>query len=297
MEVNRLKLALIVLSLVAFSVTGQEEKTLAEKEGELLDFNSIQNILKTDQLDERAEKKQVKIKKVQKKREKENRRLYQIPGESEFWSFFSEYWLVKNAPILNWDFSRPDYGLDQAFEELLEKMGHYEQRFKILMVNSPNITHFAMPTDVKNEVILLLSVPFLKALDLSKLEISLIMLEDYMRAREGLFKEMSETKELKKMIGGNFQGGQLDKDLLNKLSTKFDEVIFDQGFSFQQQFKITKKMDGLLKNDLSLWNTYYQLVQKKQKLVQENVLFIKYSKIYPSPELQLSWLKPKTKAL
>lgn len=291
---------LVVLSvhlLFGASVSAQEDKSLTEKEGELLDFNSIKNILKTDQLEGSAEKKQVKIKKIRKKREDSNRRLYQIPGESEFWSFFSEYWLVKNAPVLNWDFSRPDYGLNTAFEELLEKLGFFEQRFKILMVNSPNITHLAMPTDPKKEVILLLSVPFLKALDLSKLEISLILLEDYMRAREGLFKEMGQSEQLKKFVGGNFQGKDLNQQVLTELSQKFDEVIFDEGFNFQQQFEITKKMDGLLKSDLSLWNTYYKLVQKKQELVKENVLFIKYSKIYPSPELQLSWLKPKTKAL
>jgi hypothetical protein len=275
----------------------QEEKTLAEKEGEILDFNSIRDILKTDQLEKNAEKKKVTIQKVQKKRKDTNRRLFQVPGESEFWSFFTEYWLVKNAPVLNWDFSRPDYGLNTAFEELLEKLGFFEQRFKILMVNSPNITHLAMPTDPKKEVILLLSVPFLKALDLSKLEISLMLLEDYMRAREGLFKEMGYTDELKELIGGNFQGDSLNKKILAKLSQSFDKVIFDEGFNFQQQFQITKKMDGLLKSDLSLWNTYFKLIQKKETLVKENILFIKYSKIYPSPELQLSWLKPKTKAL
>jgi hypothetical protein len=154
-----------------------------------------------------------------------------------------------------------------------------------------------MPTDPKKEVILLLSVPFLKALDLSKLEISLMLLEDYMRAREGLFKEMGYTDELKELIGGNFQGDSLNKKILAKLSQSFDKVIFDEGFNFQQQFQITKKMDGLLKSDLSLWNTYFKLIQKKETLVKENILFIKYSKIYPSPELQLSWLKPKTKAL
>lgn len=277
--------------------SAQQDKSLSEKEGELLDFNSIKSILKTDQLEKRAKKKQVKIKKVQKKRKDTTRRLYQIPGESEFWSFFSEYWLVKNAPVLNWDFSRPDYGLNSAFEELLEKLGFFEQRFKILMVNSPNITHLAMPTDPKKEVILLLSVPFLKALDLSKLEISLILLEDYMRAKEGIFQKMGQTQELSSLIGGNFQGKDLNKKALVKLSKTFDKVIFDEGFNFQQQFQITKKMDGLLKSDLSLWNTYYKLVQKKRELVKENVLFIKYSKIYPSPELQISWLKPKTKAL
>lgn len=296
----KMKMILFIVSSLFFSsftLKAQEEKTEIEKEGELLDFSSIKNILKSDQLEENAEEKQVKIKKVQKKREDNNRRLYQIPEESEFWSFFSEYWLVKNAPILNWNFSRPDYGLNKAFEKLLEKMGFYEQRFKILMVNSPNITHFAMPTDPKKEVILLLSVPFLKALDLSKLEISLILFEDYLRAREGVFKGMVQAEELKEMIGGNFQGRKLNKKNLTQLSAKFDQIIFDEGFDFQQQFEITKRMDGLLKSDLSLWNTYYQLVQKKQKLVQQNVLFSKYSKIYPSPELQLSWLKPKTKAL
>lgn len=283
---------------LSHSIFSQEQpKTDQEKNNELLDFSSIRDILKSDQLEEKAEEKKINVQTIQRKREDHNRRLFQIPVESDFWGFFSEYWLVKNAPVLNWDFARPDYGLVSAFEQLLEKLGLFEVKFRILMVNSPNVMHFALPSDSGGEAIFLLSTPFIRALDLSKLEIALMLLEDLQRLRTGHFQNMVKTEELKTFLGSNFQDKKLDISVLTKLSKNYDEVIFDKGFQFQQQFEITKMMDNLLKSDLTIWNTYYGLIQKKDNLVKSNVLYQKYSQLYPSPELQLSWLRPKTTPL
>jgi len=43
-----------------------------------------------------------------------------------------------------------------------------------------------------------------------------------------------------------------------------------------------------------MWNTYLSLLSKIDELTKNNVLYKKYSQIYPSPELQLNWLKPKS---
>ena len=74
---------------------------------------------------------------------------------------------------------------------------------------------------------------------------------------------------------------------------RYDEIIFDKGFNFQQQFETTKKISRLLKNQIKLWNTYYKLIGKINELVSNNLLYKNYTKIYPSPELQLGWLTSK----
>jgi hypothetical protein len=56
-------------------------------------------------------------------------------------------------------------------------------------------------------------------------------------------------------------------------------------------------VDALLKNDLKLWNTYISLLEKIDQLVKNNSLYKNYTLIYPSPELQINWLKPKNKIL
>lgn len=71
----------------------------------------------------------------------------------------------------------------------------------------------------------------------------------------------------------------------------------EKGFNFQEQFETTKEVDALLKNDLKMWNTYVTMIEKIDQLVKNNILYKNYIQIYPSPELQLSWLKPKSPSL
>lgn len=44
---------------------------------------------------------------------------------------------MKNAQVLGWDFEKPDYGLDASFKETMEKLGFYQKKFKILLLNTP----------------------------------------------------------------------------------------------------------------------------------------------------------------
>ncbi len=74
-------------------------------------------------------------------------------------------------------------------------------------------------------------------------------------------------------------------------------MIFDKGFSFSQQYRVTKDMSNILKSDMKMWNSYYLLIKKKKELVERNILFKKYLKIYPSPELQLNWMNPVKKKI
>ena len=205
-------------------------------------------------------------------------------------------WLVKNAPILKWDFEKVDFGLEHSFSKFLETMGIYEKKFKILIVNTPTITHMGIPGS-NGEYIFLLSLPFMRKLDLSKLEISLIMFEDYLRVENQYLQKFVLTKELKQMLGKNFHNKKFDKKVIFDVVKKYDNFILDKGFSFKQQFEVTKSMSRYLKDDLKLWNSYYQMIVKIDDLIKTNVLYKEYLKIYPSPEIQMNWLRPKTKKL
>ena len=172
-------------------------------------------------------------------------------------------------------------------------MGFVEVRFKILTADSPNLYHFALPSN-PNEYIFILSVPFMRTLDVSKFEISLLLFEDFIRAREKYFEQKVTSKELSAALGTNFQTSQFDASLINNTLKKYDEVIFDKGFNFQEQFTVTTKVNNYLKNDLKLWSSYVKLLERIDELTKNNLLFKNYNTIYRSPELQLNWLRPKS---
>lgn len=280
---------------------GADAKAKEDKEDKGLDpmvapieFDKIKDVIQKDRLGSEVVKKKAVIKKKLRNRNIRKVEKYNIPDSDEFWSFFSEYWLVKNATVLRWDFKKPDYGLDESFKMFLETLGIFEVRYKILLVNTPDITHFALPSN-ENEYIFLLSVPFIRTLDLSKLEISLLLFEDYLRVKNGYFKKYASIPGLENFIGGNFYQKDFNVSLLEKVARKYDDIIYDKGFNFKQQFDVTLRMSSILKGNAKWWNGYYLMLGKIDNLVKTNVLYQKYLKIYPSPELQLSWLRPKKK--
>lgn len=286
-----MKISIILLLIFSFSAFSQTDKLPAKKDNHL-DFNSIKSVLKNDFLTEEARKNKATMDATQLAKHEKKRGLYNVPDRSDFWTFFSEYWLVKNAPLLKWDFEKPDYALDDSFKFFLEKLGYYEKKFRIILVNTPNITHFALPSN-PNEYLFIISVPFIRTLDLTKLEISLMLFEDMLRVDNGYFVKYVSSNDLRQLIGKNFFGRKINLKAFKKLASKYDEIVFDKGFNFQQQFTVTKKMDHILKTDLQLWNMYYKMLQKVDDLVKSNVLYKKYNQIYPSPELQMNWLRPK----
>lgn len=270
--------------------TESESATTPPKE--LLDFSSIKDLIKKDGLEGELKKKEEEKRTLLSQKKLMEMKRYNIPGQDVFWSFMSELWLVKNAPTLKWDFHKPDFDLEKSFIDLLEMQGHYEKRIKILLLDTTEVIHAALPSN-ENEYIFLLSLPFIRTLDLSKVEISIILFEDFVRAKKGYFKNYVLSKELEAYMGTNFSGKALDKKLIESHLKKYNSVLFEKGFSFQEQFETTQEMDALLKNDLKMWNTYLTLLDKIDQLTKTNTLYKKYNQIYPSPELQLNWLKPK----
>jgi hypothetical protein len=275
----KLLLAFFIMTLcLCLSTFGKSEDKKKEKES--VGFDAIKNVLKNDRL-EKGVNKIIKN--------------YDVPEEKEFWSFFSELWLVQNASILKWNFEKPDYGLGDYFKEFLEKQGILELNYKILIVDSPDISHYALPSN--NEVIFLLGLPFVRAMDLSRLEISLLLFEDYLRHRYGYFKSYVSIDGVEKFLGSNLRTSKFNRKLVEAMKERYDELIFAKGFTFQQQYKVTSDMSKRLKSDLKIWNAYYKLISKKKNLVETNLIYKKYLKIYPSPELQLNWLNPVKKKI
>ncbi len=284
----------LLITMIYFSgAQAQTEKLQEEKELEVVDFSSIKKVLQQDGLDEAAKKKETEVKILKRVQVKVEAQRYLYPTESELFGFVSEYWLVKNAQLLSWDFEKPDYGLERNFGATMESLGFYQKRYKILLVNTPSLVRTALPGD--GEVILLLSVPFIRSLDLSKLEISLILLEDYVRLEQGYFKKAVSTEKLAKLAGTNFQGGKPDVGLVEELLRNYSRQVNERGYNFQQQFEVTKKMDAFLKSNPELWNAYYRLIGKIDKFVKSNTQYKDYVKLYPSPEMQLKWLSPEEK--
>ncbi len=272
--------------------TGAKPADPKEDDKDLLDFSSIKDIIKTDGLEGQLKKKQTEKRVFIDTKKLAEMKRYNVPTQTDFWTMFSELWLVKNAPLLKWDFHKPEFDLEKSFISLLETQGHYEKKVKILLLDSTEVIHAALPAN-ENEYIFLLSMPFIRTLDLSKVEISLILFEDYIRARKGYFKNYVQSKELESYLGTNFNGKPFNKKLVEDHLKKYNSVLLDKGFSFQEQFETTTEMDALLKSDLKIWNTYITLLEKIDNLTKTNALYKKYSQIYPSPELQINWLKPK----
>jgi hypothetical protein len=282
--------------MAAFQLQAEEAKAPAPEAGKddksLLDFSSIKDLIKKDGLEGELKKKEEEKRILLDKKKLQDVKRFNVPGQDAFWSFFSELWLVKNAPLLKWDFHKPDFELEKAFIGMLEAQGHYEKNIKILVLDTTEVIHAALPSN-DNEFIFLISLPFIRTLDLSKVEISLILFEDFIRARKGYFKSYVLGKELEAYLGSNFSGKPFDKKLIDESLKKYNSVLMDKGFSFQEQFETTKEVDALLKSDLKIWNTYLTMLEKIDQLTKTNTLYKKYSQIYPSPELQLNWLRPK----
>lgn len=293
------KLFLVSLLLISsFShsqtVLKKKNKIQEQKEEEVVDYSNISKILKKDGLIQHKIEKKKKLEKIIETKKKINQHKYNIPGQEDFWSFMSEMWLVKNAQNLQWDFSKPEYGIGAAFKNLLQKIGYYNKKIRILVINSPELTHAALPGN-KDEYFFVISLPFMRTMDLTKVDISLLFLEDMFRVEEGFF--IKNIKADTSFIGTNFSGKKFDLNKIKNILKDYSRILYEDGFTFQQQYTVTKKMDHLLKSDPGVWSTYLKLIHKIDRLVKSNLLYKDYTKIYPSPELQLKWLVPEQKRI
>ena len=292
--------ASIVVPILIFLAVGTTTicrgQARPEKIAEEINFQSIKEVLKNDFLQKNAKRQERKIQSIKEQKVRMKKALHNYPKSEHFWNFFSELWLVRNVQRLKWDFKRPDYGLEKTIVQLFEKFGFFEQKFKLLLSNDFSVAHLALPAN-PGETFFVLSLPFIRTTDLTKREIAVLLLEDYIRLQMGYFQKYVTDKELEKFIGGNFSDQEANLTPLNKALERANYFIFERGFNFQQQFKVTQRMSSLLRSDSDFWAAYLSLLGKIDKLVKSNQLYQNYTKIYPAPEIQMKWVLPKKKLL
>ncbi|MBF0365371.1 MAG: hypothetical protein HQK50_07355 [Oligoflexia bacterium] len=281
-------------AVAALAVETPTPATALATTAETIDFKAIKGIIKNDMLEEVVEKKNEEAIIKQKDLLKKKVDTYNFPTSEEFWTLISEYWLIKNAQKLRWDFEHPDFGLNLAVRDLFESLGHYEIKVKILLADIASPTHFALPAN-KDEYIFFISLPFMRAMDLSKLEIALLILEDFHRAKAGFMQQYVYEKELDEFWGKNFYNKKFKAEVFQKMLKNYSYFIFEKGFSFQQQFETTKTISAQIRTNPNLWKSYNNLLFKIDTLIKSNPTFKEYTKIYPSPEIQLQWLKASEK--
>jgi hypothetical protein len=124
-----------------------------------------------------------------------------------------------------------------------------------------------------------------------------MFLEDYFRLEAGYFKNQVASEKMKKLAGTSFYGQKPDLTMIEELMKNYHKQIYEKGFTFQQQFEVTKKMDSFLKSNPELWNVYFRLLGKLQSFLKVNVQYKDYVKLFPSPEMQLKWISPEDKVL
>lgn len=259
-----------------------------------IDFSSIRDLIKKDGLEGELKRKEEEKKlksELTKKRDKER---FSIPTAAQFYPFYFEYWLVKNAPKLKWDFHKPDYGLEESYAHFLRTQGYIETKFKILFTDSTEIFRLSF-IGKSGEVVHVISLPFIRTLDLSKVEISILLFEDFLRAKRGYLVNKLKSKEIDAHLGTNYSGKAFPRTVFDKFFKDANETLLNKGYTFQEQFELTKDVDQQLKADLKIWNTYYTLLSKIDQLTKTNLLYKKYAELFPSPEMQMNWLKPQSK--
>jgi hypothetical protein len=269
----------------------EKPKTNVEEEVEVLEFDKLNNVLKQDKLDIFAKEKQLLAKKIAEQRKLLEQKKYYYPKEDKFWSMLSEMWCVKNALYLKWDFEKADLGIGINFKKFMESLSLSKKRVKILILESMNVAHIALPAD-ENSYIFLISLPFMRAMDLTKREISILLLEDMIRADKAFFKSALSLKEAKEKFGTVMKNNKPDLKYVKQLLDEYSDIALQRGFNFQQQYEVTKFMDNILKTKSEYWESYLTLTQKRDLLVKTNEGFSWYSRFYPSPEMQLTWLQP-----
>ncbi len=285
-----MKLGIVILFISIVVQTHADEDKMPMN-NDFINFENIKGVLKKDRLEQTLKEKREADLKRKKAKEIKKKKLYSLPSRNDFWKIMIEYWLVKNITILKWDFRKPDYGVGDYFTNFLRQVGEIGLTYKILYLNTPSITHFAFPVG-HNEYLFVLSVPFIRSLDLSKLEISILLFEDMLRVKNEYFANAFDDKMIAKLTEGNFYKQEFPKKEIAKILEEIDKKVFEKGFNFQEQHQVTKSMNNILISDKQYWQAYYGLLGKIDQLVKNNLMYKNYVKIYPSPELQMNWLNP-----
>jgi hypothetical protein len=270
--------------------TPSESKVLhTDGTQEAIQFNSVKSVLQKDGLLLEMQRKQVAAKKLEDLKQQERKARFNYPPFKELRKLAIDLWLVKEVARLRWDFDHPDYALTETVVQLFKKMGYEKKTFSLLAIDNPSLPHFAIPVDSQH-TLFLYSIPYCRAMDLSKSEIALMLLEDYLRVEKKWVEDFASFKDLEGIAERNFLNSKPDLKSLYSVGEKLSDFVFKKGFSFQQQFEVTKEMDRRLKSHPELWGMYVKLIGKMDQLVKQTQVYENSVQMYPSPQMQLKWL-------
>lgn len=251
-------------------------------------LKSIQSILKNDFLTEVAKKEEEeKQKELSEKKIEEDITGHFYPKTSDIWSLLTQVWFIKNSVLLHWDFKNPDLGILQGFIDLLQKVGLIGKKIHLLILDTTRYPHGALPMK-ENEFLFFISLPFIRSLDLSTLEISLLMLEDYFRVNLGVFKNYVKDDSWYNKLGTNFYGKSPDVSFITQSIEKYTQFFTLRGYTPNEEKMVFTSMKTILSiDDAKLYLGYQEMLKKINDLITINDEYSYYSKLYPSPYLKL----------
>lgn len=119
----------------------------------------------------------------------------------------------------------------------------------------------------------------------------MLLFEDILRLEMDFLKKKLITEDLKKELGSNFYRKKINNKVFNSLLKRYDEYVFEKGFTFKEQFLLTKQVIMILKSKKEDLVNYKSLIKKKDQLIKTNAKYGNYAGLYPSPEIQLGWIE------
>ena len=199
-----------------------------------------------------------------------------------------ELWLIRNNKVLKWDKKLPDYGLQEVINDYLLTFGHSFVRYRLFFVHSNLITSELLSISDKDKI-LLISKPFVEALDLTKQEIAALCLEAFVR--EDIEKRSNiELSSFPKLKNDSNFALEMNKYIEAKIQ-KIDGVIFNYKSNFDTETRVLKSIyTGLGKDTLKI-KSYRRLIEKIDQMTKSDFKYKYFTMKYPSPELKLGWLE------
>lgn len=279
------KLLLIYILFVSNTSLFCEEK-------KVFDFSNLKQVLTNDMLDEELAKKKLAQDELERLKKQKELESSIFPEADDYWPFMIELWLVKNMSELKWFFEHPDLGLADSFAELLTKVGLFEIGFEILILDSYRLYHRALPLP-SGKILFILSYPFIKSMDLTRKEISLLLFFEFLRLKRSNFVEQAKRlhPELADLYGKSFIG-QKPKDFSPKVLTTLSKMIFDARLEFKEQFALVTEMKRYLTSNKEI-KTYVDLVKKIEIYIGSSKERSDYVTQTISPQMILKWLGEK----
>ncbi len=249
---------------------------------------TIQKILQNDLLDASAQDQFDQFQAAKRQQKERLKQRYLFPPASEFWNIFSEYWLVKRMTFLKWDYPTAHLGLESTLHQTFQQIDLPYQSFKILLVQTTDIGHIALPSSL-NQPIFILSEPFLRAAGLSTEEAVALLITDWLRLKQKRFETYVSTRKLRKLLGTNFYPSSLDRRVMEKSLKRYDDFMNKKRFSYQDQFFVIKSLKARTQKHPKILKALVSGLRKIKRLTNINLVYQSYKRLYPLLESQIYW--------